>query len=209
MAKSALGEDSRRAPRVPRGTTGCQCKEKSVPSVLELKDFLQSRATATAALMAWCRERRPDDAETLSLAVLCDCAADPADYDGPLRLAARETLQYRRVRLAWGEQVISEAENFYVPQRLPEAMRAALHQGAKPFGAVVAELSPQRTTLALLTIDDLAKGGAAAARCRAQLADGGFDPAEAYALHLTALMSAGGVELAELREHYRRELLEM
>jgi chorismate-pyruvate lyase len=180
-----------------------------VPNVVELQNCLHSHPTATAALIAWCRERRPDDAEALTVAVLCDCAVDPADYDGPLRLATRETLQYRRVRLGWGDLVISEAENFYVPQRLPEDMRAALHHGAKPFGAVVAELSPQRTTLALLTQDDLAHGGAAAARCRAQLAVGGFAPAEAYALHLTAVMSASGVELAELREHYPRELLEM
>jgi chorismate-pyruvate lyase len=180
-----------------------------VPSVVEFQNFLHSHATATAALMAWCRERRLDDAEALTVAVLCDCAADPADYDGPLRLATGETLQYRRVRLAWGDLVISEAENFYVPQRLPEDMRAALHHGAKPFGAVVADLSPQRTTLAMLTNDDLAHSGEEAARCRAQLAAGGFAPAEAYALHLTAVMSAGGVELAELREHYPRELLEM
>jgi hypothetical protein len=180
-----------------------------VPSVVELQNSLHSHATATAALMAWCRERRPDDAEALTVAVLCDRAADPADYDGPLRLGTGETLQYRRVQLAWGDLVISEAENFYVPQRLPAAMRAALHDGAKPFGAVVAEMLPQRVTLAMLTIDDLARGGAAVARCRAQLAAGGFAPAEAYALHLTAVMSAAGVELAELREHYPRELLEM
>jgi hypothetical protein len=180
-----------------------------VPSVVELQKCLHSHATATAALMAWCRERRPDDAEALTVAVLCDCAVDPADYDGPLWLAAGETLQYRRVRLAWGDLVVSEAENFYVPQRLPEDMRAALHDGTQPFGAVVAELSPQRTTLTMLTNDDLALGGSVAARCRAQLAASGFAPAEAYALHLTAVMSAGGVELAELREHYPRELLEM
>jgi hypothetical protein len=180
-----------------------------VPSVVDLQNFLHSHATATTALMAWCRERRPGAAEVLSVTVLCDRAADPADYDGPLRLGARETLQYRRVRLAWGDRVISEAENWYVPQRLPAAMRAALHHGAQPFGAVVAELSPRRTTLAMLTIDDLARGGAAAACCHAQLSAGGFPPAEAYALHLTAVMSAGYVELAELREHYRLELLEM
>ena len=45
--------------------------------------------------------------------------------------------------------------------------------------------------------------------CRAQLAAVGFAPAEAYALHLTALMTAADVELAELREHYPPELLEM
>uniref|UniRef100_Q07PK7 Uncharacterized protein n=1 Tax=Rhodopseudomonas palustris (strain BisA53) TaxID=316055 RepID=Q07PK7_RHOP5 len=180
-----------------------------MPNVVELQKCLHSHPTATAALIAWCRERRPDDAEALTVAVLCDCPADPADYDGPLRLGAGETLQYRRVRLNWGDLVISEAENFYVPQRLPEQMRAELHEGAKPFGAVVADLSPQRTTLALLTNDDLSRGGAAAAHCRAQLAAGGFAPAEAYALHLTALMSAAGVELAELREHYPRELLQM
>jgi len=180
-----------------------------VPNVVELQNCLHSHPTATAALIAWCRARRPEDAEALTVAVLCDGETNPADYDGPLRLGPRETLQYRRVRLAWGDLVISEAENFYVPQRLPEDMRAALHHGAQPFGAVVAELAPQRTTLAMLTIDDLARGGAEAARCRAQLAVGGFAPAEAYALHLTALMSASGVELAELREHYPRELLEM
>ena len=180
-----------------------------VVSVVEFQNCLQQHATATAALVSWCRARYPGRAETLSATVLQDGPADPRHYDGALNLLPDDVLFCRRVRLQWGDLVMSEAENWYLPKRLPETMRSALKRSNRPFGAVVAPLAPLRTTIAMLTGAELRGEGELATRLRAQISRAGvFSAPEAFALHVTAVMTAAGVELAELREHYRRELLE-
>lgn len=206
MVKSCATSDSRDAPPSPRRRSR-QSQENTVSSVSDFQSCLKAHATATAALTAWCRARRP--AAAMSIVVACDGPAPSDAYRGPLALGPGETLQCRRVRLAWGETVISEAENWYVPQRLPPSLRAALAHGTTPFGAVVEPLSPSRRTIALFTTEDLRRDKAAADRCGAQLDTAGFSPLDAFVLHLDAVMSAGGADVAELREHYRRELLEM
>ncbi|MBB5047229.1 hypothetical protein HNR60_001981 [Rhodopseudomonas rhenobacensis] len=176
-------------------------------SVSAFQQFLQDHDTATAAIVAWCRRHQPGSGDDLAARVLLDREADPGDYDGLLQLDAGEPIRCRRVLLTWGNQVVSEAENWYFPRRLPREMQTAL-TGSEPFGAVVAGLAPRRTTIAVHTSDDILKGGKAVESCLAELERAAvFSPVEAFVLHVTAVMEASGVVLAELREHYRRELL--
>ncbi|HEY0331916.1 MAG TPA: hypothetical protein VGC77_22805 [Rhodopseudomonas sp.] len=180
----------------------------SAAGVTAFQQFLQDHDTATAAIAAWCRRNRPASAADVSVTVLLDREADPQDYDGPLQVSAGEPLRCRRVLLKWGEQVVSEAENWYFPRRLPVAMQAALTHGNQPFGVVVSALLPRRTTIAMHTGDDIQRGGKAIEGCLAELEKAAvFSPPGAFVLHVTAVMEASGVVLAELREHYRRELM--
>ena len=56
-------------------------------------------------------------------------------------------LRYRRVRLACGPHVLSEADNWYVPARLTPAMNQALVTSDVAFGHAVQALGFQRRTL--------------------------------------------------------------
>ncbi|KQN25627.1 hypothetical protein ASE86_05290 [Sphingomonas sp. Leaf33] len=65
-----------------------------------------------------------------------------------LRVGADAPLGFRRVRLMSGELVLSEADNWFVPERLTAAMLATLNATETPFGIVIAPLDPHRETLA-------------------------------------------------------------
>ncbi len=65
-----------------------------------------------------------------------------------------------------------------------------------------------RLLIAIQTGDNVARGGKAVQGCIADLEKAKiFSPVEAFVLHVTAVMEASGAVLAEVREHYRRELL--
>ena len=127
------------------------------PAVAEARDqaliaALQSRIlaahSATFALESWCADHK--------------LAADPRLVaerlpvpDKPLTAAQRarlaigpdEPVRYRRVRLACGGRVLSEADNWYVPARLTPEMNATLDGTRTPFGRVVRPLAPVRSTV--------------------------------------------------------------
>jgi hypothetical protein len=65
-----------------------------------------------------------------------------------LQVGADEPVRYRRVRLACGGHVLSEADNWYVPGRLTAEMNTVLETTDTPFGRAVAGLHPVRQTLA-------------------------------------------------------------
>ncbi len=66
-----------------------------------------------------------------------------------LRLGAHERLRYRRVLLRLGTLVLCEAENWYVPERLPVWMSRLLDRSTVPFGRVVAPLGFRRHRLSM------------------------------------------------------------
>jgi hypothetical protein len=103
--------------------------------------------SATAVLQAICDRRAPGVKITATL------AADPPDEND--RAAARaglgvgpdEPVRYRRVDLACGAEVLSNAENWYLPSRLTPAMNRALDETRTPFGVVVGPLRFHRQNL--------------------------------------------------------------
>lgn len=58
-----------------------------------------------------------------------------------------EPIRYRRVKLVCGGRVLSDADNWYVPDRLTPAMNRTLETTTIPFGAVVKPLKFHRKTL--------------------------------------------------------------
>jgi chorismate-pyruvate lyase len=64
-------------------------------------------------------------------------------------LAARadEQVLYRHVRLTCGTHILSEADNWYVPDRLTADMNKTLTETDTPFGTVVRPLAFHRKTL--------------------------------------------------------------
>ncbi|HEX8302909.1 hypothetical protein [Sphingomonas sp.] len=115
------------------------------PSSVEALDAaLFANPSATAVLQAWCDRHRP------GLKVRAMVTRRETPSAGPhaalLGIAETDPIAYRRVRLTCGEEVLSEADNWYVPARLSPEMNAAL-AGDAPFGVVVRPLAPSRRNL--------------------------------------------------------------
>jgi uncharacterized protein YjiS (DUF1127 family) len=120
---------------------------KAAALVRELSDHLLHASTATEALHAWCA------AHGLSAGPIAAVKQDPdrrryADDDvlDELRPGRHERIAYRCVRLVRGLVVLSEADNWFIPERLPPAVRIALEATDMPFGAAIARLRPSRRT---------------------------------------------------------------
>ena len=70
----------------------------------------------------------------------------------PLAVTAGDRVLYRHVRLSCGTHILSEADNWYVPDRLTAAMNRTLTETDTPFGAVVRPLGFHRKTLEAVTL---------------------------------------------------------
>jgi chorismate-pyruvate lyase len=111
-------------------------------------EILASRS-ATATLEKWCRDHELAVEPRVVAEVLAGEARAPsAEQRQRLRADSGEVVRYRRVRLRCGDQVLSEAENWYLPGRLTPEMNRALETSDTPFGRVVAPLEPYRQTFA-------------------------------------------------------------
>ncbi len=104
--------------------------------------------SATRTLEKWC--------QTHQLAAVPSIVAQPVLGDNKppsqeqmqrLEVTGPEQLKYRRVRLFCGDQLLSEADNWYVPGRLTADMNRLLETTQTPFGKVVAPLEPYRQTI--------------------------------------------------------------
>ena len=108
---------------------------------------LLSHDSATAVLQALCDRRAPGVKITARL------ASDPPDPDdtaaarADLGVGPDEPVRYRRVDLACGDEVLSNAENWYLPSRLTPEMNRALDETRTPFGVVVGPLKFRRHNL--------------------------------------------------------------
>lgn len=106
---------------------------------------LAAQDSATAALAQWCAARHIASPATIRAVTVAgpDHAATPAVRTA-LGVNADEPLAYRHVRLACGDVVLSDAQNWYVPARLTAEMNRTLQTTQTPFGSVVAPLRFRR-----------------------------------------------------------------
>jgi len=115
--------------------------------VRELSDHLLHASTATEALHAWCAARGLSAGPITAVKQHLDRPryADDDVLD-ELRPARHERIAYRCVQLVRGLVVLSEADNWFIPERLPPEVRSALEATDMPFGAAIARLRPSRRT---------------------------------------------------------------
>lgn len=102
-----------------------------------LADHIAAAASVTEALQDWCLARGigAGSVRAVRLAPPEPLAPDAA---APLSLTPGEALAARRVRLTRGHRVLAEAENHYIPGRLPAGAADALERGETPFGRLLA-----------------------------------------------------------------------
>ena len=109
---------------------------------------LLSHDSATLTLERWCADHRLAEPPRIVARRLRDAAKPiPEDLRAPLKVDAAEPIGYRHVQLMCGTHVLSEADNWYVPDRLTTEMNQRLDTTDEPFGKVVQPLGFQRRTL--------------------------------------------------------------
>jgi chorismate-pyruvate lyase len=157
-----------------------------------LQRDLLSGGSATAILTRWCADHHlADPPRIVALRDTGAVVAAPPEVRRRLGVRPGETVAYRRVRLACGERVLSEADNWYLPARLTPQMNQTLEQTDTPFGQAVNALDFHRVTLGATR---LWRGS-------------GASPAPAEVLRIEAvLISGAGAPFAVVRETYRRDL---
>jgi len=152
------------------------------PSADRILAAIVGGASASAILQGWCADHGlpPLTARRDRAAVKPPTPAVLA----ALGVRPGEPVGYRRVRLACGMVILSEADNWYVPARLTRQMNRQLAANDAPFGLVTRPLHFTRHTL------------------RATRAPDGDHILEVTAL----LVSATGAPFSYVIEDYRREL---
>jgi hypothetical protein len=109
---------------------------------------LLSHPSATLTLERWCGDHAlAGDAKILARRVKGQDKPLPDDARQTLGIGADEPVRYRRVQLACGDHVLSEADNWYVPSRLTAEMNQILDTTDQPFGKVVQALHFRRQTI--------------------------------------------------------------
>ena len=125
-----------------------QARLAALAQIQDLNAELLSHDSATATLQHWCDVHggAPGLKITAQRVRGQDKPAD-AEVRAALQAGPDEVLGYRRVRLACGGRVLSEADNWYRPGRLTPEMNQILETTDTPFGVVVTALAYHRRTL--------------------------------------------------------------
>jgi hypothetical protein len=124
-------------------------------AVRQLKAELLASPSATQTLTAYCAKLHLADPPVIR--ALRDRSLDRKADGGVRRLlqvGPGEPVRYRRVRLSCGDQVLSDADNWYVPARLTAEMNSTLDGTDTSFGTVVKPLGFQRRTLGTEGLQD-------------------------------------------------------
>jgi len=171
-------------------------------------ELLASRS-ATLTLERWCNEHRLagiSDAKVIARSTRIEPKTATGEQRHRLAVGPEVEVKYRHVQLVCGDQVLSEADNWYIPSRLTVEMNRLLETTATPFGKAVVELKPFRQTYSVNVLWwPLPKGW------ETQLAP---TASETTALDIPevifehrAVLYADGLPFSEVHERYRRQLL--
>jgi hypothetical protein len=113
-----------------------------------LNATLLSNPSATVTLQNWCADHQMAGEPRIS-ALRDQTLHKPADATTRelFKVGADEPVGYRRVQLACGDHIFSEADNWYVKKRLTPEMNQMLDSSDTPFGLAVKALNFSRKTL--------------------------------------------------------------
>jgi chorismate-pyruvate lyase len=167
---------------------------------------LLSHDSATAVLQDWCDAHGPGGLKITAQRVRGQDKPATDEARMALRLQPGQGVNYRRVRLACGDKVLSEADNWYLPGRLTAEMNRVLDSSDTPFGVVVRPLDFRRRTLsARLLYAPLPRGWEKGGADAAPMA-----PIPPQVLqHSAVLATPDGAPFAYVVETYTGQALEM
>lgn len=114
--------------------------------VERLNAALLASDSATAVLQVACDARDGGKIRAITAANRAE-PAPPAWVRQALKPSGGEPVWYRRVELACGTDVMSRADNWYLPARLTPGMNQALTTSQTPFGVAVRGMGFTRRTI--------------------------------------------------------------
>ena len=121
---------------------------KALALLQTLNVTLLSNPSATVTLQNWCADHKmAGDPRIRALRDQTTHKPTDAAIRVLLKIDADEPVGYRRVRLACGDHIFSEADNWYVKNRLTPEMNKVLDSSDTPFGLVVKALKFSRKPL--------------------------------------------------------------
>lgn len=172
-------------------------------------DILAS-TSATLTLEKWCSDHALSATPRVTARLQRGAVkAASAAQRARLQVEADTPIRYRRVQLYCGEHLLSEADNWYVPERLSPAMNRLLDETDTPFGKAVLPLAPYRRTIAARTLwsplPDKWETGQAPVPAMHGAA---LDIPPALFEHTAVLYTSAHLPFSEVRETYQRGLLD-
>jgi chorismate-pyruvate lyase len=182
--------------------------------VQSLRAGLGATDSATLFLEDWCGR--------YGLAPTAKIVARRVPGEVPLTEAQRQELEitdtaepvvYRRVQLVCGDQVLSEADNWYLPNRLTPEINATLTGTDTPFGRAIRPLGPSRRTLSSTVLWQALPEGwermpsAQLAGWAAAASAPAYDPAAALFENRAIVLRRDGKPISEVRETYKMPLI--
>jgi hypothetical protein len=196
----------------PGQDAGAACQERlgALALMQTLNARILSSRSATASLEDWCAARGLASEPKVTARLVTGVAKVPTrEQLDRLQVAEAEAVRYRRVQLACGDRVLSEADNWYVPGRLTPEMNRLLDTTDTPFGRAVQPLRPHRQTLAVTVLWQAMPEGWERRPLEA-LCDVATAPLalpEHLFEHRAILYASDGRPFSEVSERYTREVL--
>jgi chorismate-pyruvate lyase len=171
-------------------------------------EVLASRS-ATLTLEVWCRDHQLAKDPTIIAELVTGVAKAPtAEQRQRLQVTPQTEVKYRRVQLRCGNLVLSEADNWYVPDRLTAEMNRLLNTTRTPFGKVVHPLEPYRQTFAVkLLWSPLPDGWERGSIATSTGTTGVLAIPDALFEHRAILYTREHKPFSEVDEIYQRQLL--
>jgi chorismate-pyruvate lyase len=171
-------------------------------------ELLASRS-ATATLERWCRDHRLAAEPRIAASLIVGVNRPPTDEQREhLDVGAADAVKYRHVQLRCGTNVLSEADNWYVPTRLTAEMNRLLDTTDTPFGRAVEALRPYRRTFAIAMLwAPLPDGWELGSTAPSSSRDDVLAIPDALFEHRAILYTSGNRPFAEVREVYQRQVL--
>lgn len=174
-----------------------------------LNASLLASRSATAVLENWCAAHHMAPQPKIAAVRATGAGSPPSDETRKrLGVSADEVVKHRHVRLTCGDHVLSEADNWYVPARLPEEANRLLETSDTPFGKAVQALQPFRRTYEVtMKWSPLPQGWEMGAAPQAQTPQTLDIPHELFE-HRAVLYDARQTPFSEVRETYTSEIFD-
>lgn len=118
--------------------------------VQTLNGRLLASSSATVMLADWCATHHLAADPRIRADVDRSARREPSmEQRARLGIGPDEPVAYRHVRLMCGDRLLSVAENWFVPGRLPAEVTDVLARTDKPFGTAIRALGPSRKTISV------------------------------------------------------------
>ncbi len=159
------------------------------------RGYMTAADSVTLAMSEWCRERGIGDLPLRSV-VHRRAGLESVPPEFPIRLERGEAVWFRQITLMAGAVPLLDADNWFLPYRLPATAIAPLLETDTPFGTALQPGRQTRHSTAVLVPD-----GAGA------LPVATSPSAEVPLLTLRGVVSLDGIPVSYVEERFRRDAL--